>query len=134
MLHLIDDKLAQLEAAEKATKWSGKLSYGVHLDVYRQSPFWAAFLKKRKSVHQQIWFAAFAIPLIIYLWSSHFYEQLEQNIWKALVMLLVNTLFFGLIFIYGTLRSVARTTNSAQNEVKKMMLTDLRQKIEQMEN
>ena len=133
LLQLIDDKLAQLNEAEKATKWDDKLRYGVHLNLYRQSPFMEAFLKKRKNVQRQILFATFAIPILVFLWDSGFYEQWEQNPWKVVVMLLVNTLFSGLIIIYGLMRSVARTTNSAQSEVKKMMLFDLRQKVEQME-
>ena len=133
VLQLIDEKLAQLQEAEKRNKWNERLSFGVHLQAYRQSPFMEAFLKKRKQLQREILLTSFGIPMMFYLLDSKFYDQLQENFLKAAVFLLVNTIFWGLVLRFAFIRAVALHTNNAQHEVKKMMLTDLRQKIEQLE-
>ena len=131
VLQLIDEKLQQIEEAEKATIWRGKLNYGVHQNVYKDSPYMPTFLKKRKSLNRLILFTAFAIPILVHTLS--FGDGPDESILKTIIKILLNALFVGGIFIYSFLRSLVRDTNSVQQEVKKMMLHDLRQKVEVME-
>lgn len=130
VLKLIDEKLKQLEEAEKASIWDGKLNFGVHLNVYKDSPYMPAFLKKRKGLNRLILVTAFLIPVLVLSFS---YDWLEESFWKTIIKILLNALFIGGIFIYSILRSLVRDANNAQLEVKRLMLHDLRQQVEALE-
>lgn len=133
VLQLIDEKLQQLEEAEKDNVWKTKISFGVHLEVYRQSPYFHAFIKKKKLVQRLLIFQTFALPILVLTLSFGFNSQPETGFWKTVGLILINAFFVGAIFIYGILRSLVRDTISTENEVKKMMLHDLRQKVAAME-
>ncbi len=133
VLQLIDEKLNQIEEAEKVNIWKGKLSFGVHQHVYKDSPYLPVILKKRKGINRRILIATFAIPVIVLLFEFSYGDWQEESIWKTVVKLLLSSLFTGGIFIYGMLLSLVNDTNSAQKEVKKLMLHDLRQKVEAIE-
>ena len=133
ILQLIDEKLQQVEETEKVNIWQGKISFGVHLPLYQHSPYLQPFLKKKKVIQRLIIFETIFIPILVLTFSTGFTEKLEEAFWKTIIIVLVNALFVGFLFIYGALRSLVRDTISAQKEVKKMMLHDLRQKIEAME-
>ena len=133
VLQLIDEKLQHLEETEKVNIWQGKISFGVHLPLYNNSPFLQAFLKKKKLIQRLIVFETFFLPFLVLTLSTGFWERLEAAFWKTIVVLLVNVFFLGLIFIYGSLRSLVRESISAQKEVKKMILHDLRQKVEALD-
>ena len=133
VLQLIDEKLEQVEEAEKVNIWKGKISFGVHLHVYQHSPYLPLIIKKRKLIQRLILAETFLIPLIILTLSFGYADKADQSFWKAVVMVLVNALFLGGLFVYGLLRSLVRDTISAEKEVKKMMLHDLRQKVEALE-
>lgn len=130
VLQLIDEKLAQLEEAEKAGIWEGKINFGVHFNMYKDSLYMPAFLKKTKTVNRLLLFEAFAIPVLVFTLS--FGNWPEESIWKTVIKVLLNALFIGGIFIYGMLRSLVQEANSAQKEAKKLMLHDLRQKVESL--
>lgn len=130
VLRLIDEKLQQVEEAEKATKWNDKVIYGVHLQAYKQSPLLQPFLKKRKNLKTQMLLMSIMEPLMAYLLGFDFYGKLEQNPWIALIGLIGNAVFIGLVAYSTTMVSLVRDINKAQNDVKKMMLLDLREKIE----
>ena len=121
----------QVEEAEKANLWKEKLNFGVHLNVYKDSPYMPSFLKKRKTISRLILFEAFAIPILVHTFGSS--EWSEESIWKTIIKILLSALVVGGIFIYTILRSLVNDTNSVQNDVKKMMLHDLRQQIEALE-
>jgi archaellum component FlaF (FlaF/FlaG flagellin family) len=57
----------------------------------------------------------------------------EKAFGKTTLLILINALFIGGVFIYPILRSLVRDVNSAQNEVKRLMLHDLHQKVEAMD-
>ena len=130
VLQLIDEKLQQIEEAEKANFWNGKISYGVHQNVYKDSPYMPRFLKKRKGLNRAILIQAFLIPVMVLSFS---YDWLEESLWKTIIKILLNALFIGGIFIYSFLRSMVQHANNAQLEVKRLMLHDLRQKVAAME-
>lgn len=131
VLQLIDEKLKQLDETEKESIWKGKLNFGVHLNVYKDSPYLASVLKKRKFINRLIFFEAFAIPILVHSFGSSIWS--EESIWKTIIKILLSALFVGGVFIYTILRSLVNDTNSAQNEVKRLMLHDLRQKVEMLE-
>lgn len=133
VLQLIDEKLAQVEEAEKASMWKGKLNFGVHLNVYKDSPYMPAFLKKRKGLNRRLLIGALVIPVIVLLFSMSYGSWPEESLLKTVVKLLLNALFTGGILIYGMLHSIVQGVNDAQQDVKKMMLRDLRQKVEALE-
>lgn len=133
VLQLIDEKLKQLEEAEKASLWKSKLSFGVHLNVYKDSPYMPAFLKKRKGLNRRLLIGALVIPVIVLLFSMSYGSWPEESLLKTVVKLVLNALFTGGILIYGMLHSIVQGANDAQQDVKKMMLRDLRQKVEALE-
>lgn len=133
VLQLIDEKLQQIEEAEKKNLLNGNLNFGVHMNVYKDSPIMPQFLKKRKVLLRLLLLECFLLPLFIKMSPSSTWDQLEANTLKTVVMILGTTVFNGLILFYFFLPSLVAQTNNTQKEVKKMILQDLRQKVEALE-
>lgn len=133
VLQLIDEKLAQIEEAETKNRLAGNLNFGVHLHLYQQSPYLKGFEKKRKQLRTFIWMETFFIAFLLVGLNSSLFDKIAENPFKAIVGLLVSSAVSGLFFVYWPLRSLVAYTNSTQKEVKKLMLHDLRQKVESLE-
>lgn len=133
VLQLIDEKLAQIEEAETKNKLNFNLNFGVHLHLYRQSPYLPPFLKKRKIVRRSILFNSFLLPLIMVLGQDHTWELFEANALKAVLQIFGTVVSTGLIFNYIILHTLVAYANSTQKDVKMLLLHDLRQKVEAME-
>lgn len=133
VLQLIDEKLAQIEEAEKKNALKGNLNFGLHLHLYRQSPYLAEFEKKRKRLVNFLWFETFLIPLMLVGISSDLWEKFFDNPILVIVGVLVLSAVSGLFFIYLPLHALIANANSVQKEVKRLMLHDLRQKVEALD-
>jgi hypothetical protein len=133
VLQLIDEKLAQIEEAETKNLLNGNLNFGLHVHLYRQSPYMKDFEKKRKQLRAFIWVDTFIIAFMLVGINSDLFDKISQNPFKAIVGIIVLSVVSGLLFVYYPLRSLVATANSTQKEVKKLMLYDLRQKVEALE-
>ncbi len=133
VLQLIDEKLAQIEEAEKKNALKGNLNFGLHLHLYRQSPYLPAFEKKRKRLHNFLWLETFLIPFVLVGISSDLWEKFFDSPFIVVTGVFVLSAISGLFFVYLPLHALIANANSAQKEVKKMMLHDLRQKVEALD-
>lgn len=133
VLKLIDEKLQQIEEAETKNRFTGNLNFGLHLHLYRQSPYLKEFEKKRKMLRDFIWIETFTIAFMLVGLNSDLFDKITENPFKAIVGMLVVSAVSGLFFVYFPLRFLIANANSTQKEVKKMMLHDLHQKIEALD-
>ena len=129
VIRIIDDKLKKIEEANIKNISKGSLNFGVHLDDYKNSPQLQAILKKRKRLITLLWVESFLIPATVIIISS---DAFEGSLIKGIMLLLVGSLFAGLIFVYFPLHSLISYSNDMQKDVKKMMLEDLKNKIEEL--
>lgn len=133
VLQLIDEKLAQIEEAEKKNAVKGNLNFGLHLHLYRQSPYLADFEKKRKRLRNFLWFETFFIPLMLVGISSDLWDKFFDSPFIVVAGVLVISAVSGLLFVYFPLYALIANANSVQKDVKKLMLHDLRQKVEALD-
>lgn len=125
--------MQQIEETETKNVLYGNLNFGLHLHLYRQSPHLKDFEKKRKQLRTFIWLETFFISFMLIGLNSDLFDKIAENPFKAIAGLLILSAVSGLFFVYFPLRSLVASAKSTQKEVKKLMLHDLRQKVEVME-
>ncbi len=127
IIKIINEKIQQVEEANTKNILSGNLNIGVHLNLYKGSPYILPLLKKKKRLTTLLWVESFLIPATIIIISS---DVFEGSVIKGIMLLLVGSLIAGLIFVYFPLYGLISYSNDMQKDVKKMMLEDLKNKIE----
>jgi len=134
VLQLINEKLAQVEEAEKKNALTGNLNFGLHLHLYRQSPYLKDFEKKRQLLHRFILLETFFIPLMVIGIDSNTFDKIAESPFTAILGIIAIAAVAGFFFVYFPLRMLIAFSNSTQKEVKKMMLHDLRQQVETLDD
>jgi hypothetical protein len=129
VIRIIDDKLKKIEEANTKNILKGSLNVGVHLDDYKDSTQLQTILKKRKRLNTLLWVETFSIPALVIITFS---DVLDGSFIKGILLLLAGSLFAGLIFVYLPLHGLISFSNDMQKDVKKMMLEDLKNKIQEL--
>ena len=57
-------------------------------------------------------------------------DILEMNVLRAIRYYLIGTLFYGLLAVYFPLHGLITFSNDVQKEVKKMILEDVKKKVQ----
>ncbi len=127
IIRIIDDKIKKIEEAQIKNTLIGSLNFGVHVNDYVHSAHLQTVLKKRKKLIIFLWLETFSIALMMIIILAGIFEKFENNLWKAIVAIIMLSLLTGLIFIYFPLRHLIAETNSVQAEVKKMILEDIKE-------
>jgi Na+/melibiose symporter-like transporter len=80
-----------------------------------------------------IWLETFFISFMLVGIQSNMFDKIAENPFKAIAGLLVVSAMSGLFIVYFPLRTLVASANSTQKEVKKLMLHDLRTKVQALE-
>jgi hypothetical protein len=130
---IIDAKLKELEQAQKHNTLKGNLNFGVVVNNYIKNNHLPSFLKKRKTLIQILWIETFFIPLFLLFTGGDITEKIAAQPVKAIAGIIALTLIGGLFFVHFPLRSLIAQANEAQHEVKKMILEDIKNQIQELE-
>jgi hypothetical protein len=130
VLQIIDEKLRQLEEADKKNTSRGNFNFGIHLNVYENAPRLPIVLKKKKRLKKMLWVQTFFVSFFMVGIYTDFLGKMDEHFLKALVSLVLMGAMGGLIFVYFPMRTMVVETNDLQAEVKKMILEDVKQQVE----
>jgi len=129
VIQMIDEKMKQMEEASSKNILTGNLNFGLHLNLYKESPFREALLKKKRNLNILLLVQTFTITAVMIIIFSNVFEG---SFLKGITLFIVETILTGFIFVYYPLQGLIVYANDVQKEVKKIILEDLKNKINKL--
>lgn len=129
----INQRLTDLQKGKDINDvlYKGRLSFGVDPKLYSHLPAWTELLNQKRTFKRSFWAGSFGLALVISSVTMDLWEKLQQNWWKALIMLVLTSMVIALFNIALAYFSLFVTVRKTEREVRKLIYQDILSKLDE---